>query len=134
MVLLLCGVKLEDETVKCANRRLKLEIGAASHTVVRLSSIWLQRPFTTDMMLHDENDTLMFAGGAARAPGLRVRGLQLHDVTVFKAGPEMSIHVYTSGAVGMDDGLLKVVYGCHSFAPDDQHNFSELVPALMRDG
>lgn len=132
-MLLLCGVGLEAETVFRADRRLKRALGAAAYAVAGINSIWRQRPFTTDLILHDVDDSLMFAQGVAKAGRLQLAGMQLHGVTIANAAPAASVLAQGIGEVRPDDGLLEVVcvMANHPLGMI-RTMFSMLASALMR--
>lgn len=108
-MLLLCGIGLEAETVKRADRGMKRAWGAVAYAVAGLASTLEQRCFKTDLVLHGVDDALMFAEGKALSQELHLKGLMLKGVTVANAAPATSVLAQGIGQVRPDDGLLEVV-------------------------
>lgn len=108
-MLLLCGIGLEAETVKRADRGMKRMLGTLAYAIAGLASIWHQKTFRTDLVLYDMDDALMFAEGGVKAAELRLSGMRLNGVTIANAAPATSVLAQGIGEVRPDDGLLEVV-------------------------
>lgn len=108
-MMLLCGVGLEAETVKRADRGMKKILGTGAYALAGLTSTWTQGSFRTDLVLYGVNDSLMFAGGKAECEKLHLTGLNLKGVTIANAAPATSVLAQGIGKVTPDDGLLEVV-------------------------
>lgn len=108
-MLLLCGIGLEAETVKRADRGMKRMLGTLAYAVAGLASIWQQKSFKTDLILYDMDDSLMFADGIVQSRELHLKNLKLKGVTIANAAPATSVLAQGIGQVRPDDGLLEVV-------------------------
>lgn len=108
-MLLLCGIGLEAETVKRADRGMKRMMGSLAYAVAGIASIWQQQSFRTNIVLYDMDDSLMFAEGAVRARELHLTDMRLKGVTIANAAPATSVLAQGIGQVRPDDGLLEVV-------------------------
>lgn len=132
-MLLLCGIGFEAETVKRANREMKRSLGAVAYAIAGLESTVKQEIFTTDLVLHGVEDSLMFAEGRMICGKLHMTGLKLKGVTIANAAPATSVLAQGIGEVRPDDGLMEVVcITSHSPLGMVRLMFSMLKSALLR--
>lgn len=108
-MLLLCGIGLEADTVKRADRGMKKAFGTVAYAVAGLRSTWEQQNFSTDIALYGVEDSLMFAGGKVKSGEMHLSNMQLKGVTIANAAPATSVLAQGIGRVAPDDGLLEVV-------------------------
>lgn len=108
-MLLLCGVGLEAETVKTADRGMKRAIGVLAYAFAGIRSTWRQTCFRTDLVLYGVEDSLMFAGGTTKSDEVHLTNMKLKGVTIANVAPATSVLAQGIGTVTPDDGLLEVV-------------------------
>lgn len=108
-MMLLCGVGLEADTVRRADRGLKSTVGVLAYPLAGIASIWKQPSFKSDIVLYDVEDSLGFAGGSTRSDKLTLSNMKLRGVTVANAAPATSVLAQGIGTLRPDDGLMEVV-------------------------
>jgi diacylglycerol kinase family enzyme len=109
-MLLLCGIGLEAEAVKRADRRFKNSFGVFAYVLAGISSMRRQKHFTVNATLYDVQDTTLFAGGArVESDVMHIRGMKVKAVTIANAAPPASVLAQGIGDVRCDDGLLEFV-------------------------
>lgn len=132
-MLLLCGVGLEAQTVRAANRKMKKAWGVLAYAIAGIKSMRKQTWFRTDIVLHSVDDSLAFAGGRAKAEVLNLKNMKLKGVTIANAAPATSVLAQGIGEVRPDDGLLEVVcIAPSSFYAMFRAMLSMLQSALLR--
>ena len=108
-MMLLCGVGLEADTVRRADRGLKSAVGVLAYPLAGIASIWKQPSFKSDIILYDVEDTLGFAGGSTKSDKLTLSNMNLRGVTIANAAPATSVLAQGIGTLRPDDGLMEVV-------------------------
>lgn len=108
-MLLLCGIGLEAETIKRADRGMKRAWGILAYAFAGITTTWKQESFTADVKLYDVDDSLMFAGGNVTSGEVTLKGMRLKGLTVANAAPATSVLAQGIGTVRPDDRLLEVV-------------------------
>jgi diacylglycerol kinase (ATP) len=107
--MLLCGIGLEAETVKRADRGLKNTFGQLAYLLAGIASIRDQRSFKVNATLYDVSEERFFGGGTVSGDVVRMSDVRVKAVTIANAAPPASVLAQGIGEVLCDDGLLEVV-------------------------
>jgi diacylglycerol kinase (ATP) len=108
-MMLLCGIGLEAETVKRADRGLKNTFGQLAYLLAGIASIRDQRSFKVNATLYDVSEERFFGGGTVSGDVVRMSDVRVKAVTIANAAPPASVLAQGIGEVLCDDGLLEVV-------------------------
>lgn len=111
-MLLLCGVGLEAEVIKRADRSFKNRFGAAAYAFAGVQSVADQSTFKVSLVLEGVKQRTRVGGveGAElTAEQVRLTGEDLAAVTIANSAPATSVLAQGIGDVQPDDGLLEVV-------------------------
>jgi diacylglycerol kinase (ATP) len=108
-MMLLCGIGLEAETVKRADRGLKNSFGQLAYLLAGITSIQKQTTFTVDATLYDVSEKRQFGGGTVSSDVVRMTDVRVKAVTIANAAPPASVLAQGIGEVMCDDGLLEFV-------------------------
>lgn len=111
-MLLLCGVGLEAEVVKKADRSFKNRFGAAAYAFAGMQSVAQQTTFNVELSLfgvRQRTRTGGREGAELTSAKVALTGEDVAAVTIANSAPATSVLAQGIGDVQPDDGLLEVV-------------------------